>query len=252
MLADYVGLFTFFPTYECNDNFLYWLNWTDRCYPGDGLCERMTRYHHVSVDKRKQYNKSVSDDAVMEDLDIAVEKSRRGRKRSLHWKSEWLVYCCYVHCNISQDRTAALFGISDTLVHDIVYAWANLLCKALGKLFPVPTRNQLLRAYPKSVIRKFGHANIFMLLDLLGVIIIRPMKFLDNQKQQSKTDTALTQKIGKTRIPIEQKNGQMKRSTAFFDRRIRIDQIALADLIFRSSYLLTNFKLPFIQERDMA
>ena len=78
------------------------------------------------------------------------------------------------------------------------------------------------------------------------------MKFLDNQKQQSKTDTALTQKIGKTRIPIEQKNGQMKRSTAFFDRRIRIDQIALADLIFRSSYLLTNFKLPFIQERDMA
>ena len=339
MLADYVGLFTFFPTYECNDNFLYWLNWTDRCYPGDGLCERMTRYHHVSVDKRKQYNKSVSDDAVMEDLDIAVEKSRRGRKRSLHWKSEWLVYCCYVHCNISQDRTAALFGISDTLVHDIVYAWANLLCKALGKLFPVPTRNQLLRAYPKSVIRKFGHANIFTLLDatesyaemagmktvnsilysaykhnptikwlvgcdpigivwndsisdgypgsisdpiatwvsdilkqvpfacavevdkgflienvcaLLGVIIIRPMKFLDNQKQQSKTDTALTQKIGKTRIPIEQKNGQMKRSTAFFDRRIRIDQIALADLIFRSSYLLTNFKLPFIQERDMA
>ncbi|KAL3777636.1 hypothetical protein ACHAWO_012525 [Cyclotella atomus] len=240
---------------------------------------------------------------------------------------------------LKEDRTAALFGISDTLVHDIVYAWANLLCKALGKLFPVPTRNQLLRAYPKSVIRKFGHANIFMLLDatesyaemagmktvnsilysaykhnptikwlvgcdpigivwndsisdgypgsisdpiatwvsdilkqvpfacavevdkgflienvcaLLGVIIIRPMKFLDNQKQQSKTDTALTQKIGKTRIPIEQKNGQMKRSTAFFDRRIRIDQIALADLIFRSSYLLTNFKLPFIQERDMA
>jgi hypothetical protein len=55
MLADYVGQFTFFPTYKCNDNFLYWLNWTDRCYPGDGLCERMTRYHHVSVDKIKQY-----------------------------------------------------------------------------------------------------------------------------------------------------------------------------------------------------
>jgi hypothetical protein len=46
LLAEYVGQFTFFPTYECNDNFLYWLNWTDRCGQGDGLCEKMTRYHH--------------------------------------------------------------------------------------------------------------------------------------------------------------------------------------------------------------
>ena len=87
---------------------------------------------------------------------------------------------------------------------------------------------------------------------LLGIICIRPMKMLDKQTQQSAEDTALTQKVGKTRIPIEQANGQMKRGTAFFDRKIRIDQIGLADLIFRSSYLLTNFNLPFIQERHVA
>jgi hypothetical protein len=85
---------------------------------------------------------------------------------------------------------------------------------------------------------------------ILGIICIRPMKMMDRQTQQSKEDVALTQKVGKTRIPIEQANGQMKRGTAFFDRNIRVDQIGLADLIFRSSYLLTNFKLGFIQDRD--
>ena len=72
------------------------------------------------------------------------------------------------------------------------------------------------------------------------------------QAQQSKEDAALTQKVGKTRIPIEQANGQMKRAASIFDRRIRIDQIGVADLIFRSSYLLQNFKLPFIQERSQS
>ena len=63
-------------------------------------------------------------------------------------------------------------------------------------------------------------------------------------------DTALTQKIGKTRIPIEQCNGGMKQDTGFFDKKIQIQQIGLADRIFYSSNLIQNFKLPFIQERD--
>lgn len=84
----------------------------------------------------------------------------------------------------------------------------------------------------------------------LGIGTIRPMKMIDRQTQQSKEDVALTQKVGGMRIPIEQANGQMKQSTGFFDRNIRIDQTGLADLIFRTSYLLTNFKLGFIQGRD--
>ena len=84
---------------------------------------------------------------------------------------------------------------------------------------------------------------------VLGVLCIRPMKMLDKQTQQSKEDAALTQKVGKMRIPIEQANGQMKGSASFFDSQIRISQVGLADLIFCSSYLMTNFKLGFIQER---
>ena len=63
-------------------------------------------------------------------------------------------------------------------------------------------------------------------------------------------DTSLTQKVGKTRIVIEQDNGQMKQATIFFDRKIQINQLGLADKVFRASFLLQNFKLPFIQERS--
>jgi hypothetical protein len=96
---------------------------------------------------------------------VTVRLKRRGPKRKLHWKTEFLVYCFYAKCNISTERTAAFFGTGKTLVHDIVYGWANFLCDSLAKFFPTPTRSQMLAAYPISMIRKFGHANIFMLLD---------------------------------------------------------------------------------------
>jgi len=83
---------------------------------------------------------------------------------------------------------------------------------------------------------------------LLGISCIRPMKMLSNQEQQSKEDVALTQKVGKTRIPVEQINGQMKCSTSFFDQKIHIDQVGIADLICRAGYMMQNFKLPFIQQ----
>ena len=230
-----------------------------------------------------------------------------------------------------------MFDISKTLVHNVVYAWANFLCVSLKKFFPSPTRSQMLRAYLQSRIRKFGNAKIFLILDateivaevasmktvnailysaykhnstlkwlaacdpigvmhkdsigkahggsisdpfatlvakilpnlpfgtsaevdkgflienlcaLIGINCVRPMKRLDGQIQQSMEDTALTQKVGKTRIVIEQCNGGMKADTGFFDRKIQIKQIGLADKIFRSSNLLQNFSLPFIQDRD--
>ena len=60
----------------------------------------------------------------------------------------------------------------------------------------------------------------------------------------------MTQKVGKTRIVIEQCSGQMKQATSFFDRNIKVQQIRLADQLFRAGFLLQNFKLPFIQERS--
>jgi hypothetical protein len=55
---------------------------------------------------------------------------------------------------------------SISLASDIVYAWANLLNDAFKYISMTPTRSQMLgAAYPESVIRKFGEAKIFMLLD---------------------------------------------------------------------------------------
>ncbi|KAL7552028.1 hypothetical protein ACHAWF_017126 [Thalassiosira exigua] len=356
VLADHD--FTHFPDFESNDAFLDLINFAEGCAPGDGLCENLVRYSTVSMEERRKYHEamspnepddmSISSDAGT-DLDVIIaeaaeaeaeveaESKRSGPQRKLSWKTEWLVYNFYVHANMKMRRVGALFGISPWLVHNIVYAWANLLCITLDKFFPAPSRSQMLRAYPKSAIKKFGHANIFLMLDatkiytdvasmktvnailysaykhnstlkwlagccpigsfhkdsigdahggsisdpfatrvskilesipfgmavevdkgfmiendcaLLGIICIRPMKKLEKQTQQSKEDTALTQKVGKTRIVIEQGNGRMKPSTSFFERRIKIQQIGLADKIFHASFLLQNFKLPFIQGRD--
>ena len=61
-------------------------------------------------------------------------------------------------------QVATLFDIGFTLVYGIVYTRANLLCISLAKFFPMPTRNQMLSAYPKSFIKHFGHANVFAFL----------------------------------------------------------------------------------------
>ena len=58
----------------------------------------------------------------------------------------------------------------------------------------------------------------------------------------------MTQKVGKSRIVIEQCNGQIKQYVNYFDSKIRVQQVSLADRIFRAGFLLQNFKLPFIQE----
>eukprot|EP00562_Extubocellulus_spinifer_P035568 CAMPEP_0178697744 /NCGR_PEP_ID=MMETSP0699-20121125/10158_1 /TAXON_ID=265572 /ORGANISM="Extubocellulus spinifer, Strain CCMP396" /LENGTH=836 /DNA_ID=CAMNT_0020343741 /DNA_START=97 /DNA_END=2607 /DNA_ORIENTATION=- len=289
-------------------------------------------FAHMYVD-----NEEMSAMEVVHVHEEAEPTRQGGQKRKLDWRTEYLVYSVYAHSGWKMKSIAALFGISLSLVSDIVYAWANVLVDTLRQFFPTPTRSQMLRAYPASVVRKFGHAFVFLLLDateeradtasmkimhaalfsaykhhstlkwlvgsdpigtvwddsisnaypgaisdnmqtvvtsildivpfgwavevdkgflidsdcaMKGIICIRPMKKLDGQTQQSKADTALTQKVGKTRIPIEQVNGQMQQSTSFFDRNVRLHQIGLANLIFRVGYLMQNFKLPFIQERD--
>jgi len=308
--------------------------------------EPRTKDHLPTADTVEE-NDGECDDTVFVPIDEAEEdgttaipsafNAAPSSRRKVSYRTEWLVYCIYTHSGWTQRQIAALFGIGPTLVSDIVYAWANLLDQVLRRFFPAPTRSQMLRAYPVSVLRKFSSvAIIYMLLDAteiradvasmknmnaalfsaykhsstakwlvgsdvigttwwdsipdaspgaasdpvmvaitrileqipagmavevdkgfiidnacaeLGIICIRPVKKQKGQTQQSKADTALTQKVGKTRIPIEQANGQMKRSTRYFNGSIPLLQLGLANLIFRVSYLLQNFKVGFIQER---
>eukprot|EP00956_Cyclotella_meneghiniana_P037816 scaffold145202_cov37-Cyclotella_meneghiniana.AAC.1 len=296
VLGKSVSVFTFFPTYEANDAFLELLNFTEECDKGDGLCENMRSYSCVSMHERRKYNGMASDDDMSissSDEEEDAKEETRGRKRSLDWKTEWLVYCCYVKCGMTMEQILPFFGIGQTKVHNIVYGWANVLCLALKEFFPTPTRSQMLKAYPKSMIRKLGHAKIFQLLDATewfaeiasmktvnsilystykhnstlkflagcdpigipwadsisegypgavsdpvittqtdilsrvpygcavqvdkgflidnecaekGLICIRPQKMLTGQQQQSANETARHQKVGITRIPVEQMN----------------------------------------------
>jgi hypothetical protein len=82
-----------------------------------------------------------------------------------------------------------------------------------------------------------------------GVGLVRPMKMLDNQVQQSAADTALTQKVGNTRIAIEQLNGAAKAACNYLDHNVPILQLGLAPLIVKVVYLMQNFRPGWVQGR---
>jgi len=120
ILSNFAKDFTFFPNIACNDAFLDLINYTEGCEPGNGLCENLVRYDKVTLAARKEHNNvSENDDALADEangegdlhdidgseLDGNSDEStrdnetvgtQRGRRRKLDWKTEWLVYCCYV------------------------------------------------------------------------------------------------------------------------------------------------------------
>ena len=233
-----------------------------------------------------------------------------------------------------EDMMAALFGTASSTISDIVYTWAVYLDSFFSRVFPVPSKLQMLRAYPTRVLASFGHARIFMHLDATevraevpsikaahsamhsaykgcstikflaacdtigvvwhksvsggfpgaisdpvqttvtgiimekniprglavcvdkgflienecakhGVSCIRPTKKRKGQKQQSEKETNLTQKIGNSRIVIEQDNGQMKMSNRYFNGKVPPTQTRLVSYLFRNAFMITNFKVPF-------
>jgi hypothetical protein len=81
----------------------------------------------------------------------------------------------------------------------------------------------------------------------LGVGIQRPPKMLRNQVQQSPEDTHTTEKVGNTRIPVEQMNGAGKAAAGYLNSPVPILQLGLASMIFRTTFLLQNFKYGFTQ-----
>jgi hypothetical protein len=65
----------------------------------------------------------------------------------------------------------------------------------------------------------------------IGIGCARPPKKLKRQVQQSAEDTAHTQKVGNTRIVVEQVNGGGKMSCRCFDGTIPLLQLGLAPKI---------------------
>ena len=83
-----------------------------------------------------------------------------------------------------------------------------------------------------------------------GVIIDRPQKRLKKQIQQTAVDTAQTQKIGNTRIIVENVNGEMKEGIRYLNVLIPTLQFGIISKIVRIGYLMQNFKKAIIQNKD--
>ena len=99
-----------------------------------------------------QHNEGNAGPENMSVDNIANYRYRRLR-RKLDWKTKWLIHNLYARYILSMKRVLKLFDANMMLVHTNVYAWANMLCVSLEKFFKVPIRNQLLRPYPKSMIK---------------------------------------------------------------------------------------------------
>ena len=80
-----------------------------------------------------------------------------------------------------------------------------------------------------------------------GVKIDRPAKRKRNQVKQSSVDTSQTQKIGNTRIVVENVNGEMKLQIRMLNVLIPCNQFSIISQIIRIGYLLQNFKKPIVQ-----
>jgi len=66
-----------------------------------------------------------------------------------------------------------------------------------------------------------------------GVGVVRQIKMMTGQTQQSSSDTALTQKVGNTQIAVEKVNGGVKLACRSLDRNISTLQLGLAPLIMK-------------------
>ena len=82
-----------------------------------------------------------------------------------------------------------------------------------------------------------------------GVDIDRPDKRKRKQVQQSSVDTSQTQKIGNTRIIVENVNGDCKLQIRHLNVLIPCHQFGVISKIVRIGYLLQNFKCAVIQNR---
>jgi hypothetical protein len=87
---------------------------------------------------------------------------------------------------------------------------------------------------------------------LHGVFIERPQKMPQGQTQQAAEDTAQTQKVGNTRIPIEQLNGATKAAARWLNGEVPISQLSLLSLVIRTTFLMQNFRPGFVQGREVT
>ena len=80
-----------------------------------------------------------------------------------------------------------------------------------------------------------------------GIHIDRPQKRQKKQKQQSTVDTSQTQKVGNTRIIVENVNGELKLQMCYLKALIPCSHCPVVSKIVRIGFLIQNFKKALVQ-----
>jgi len=70
---------------------------------------------------------------------------------------------------LTEDAAGGLCGISTPRMSDVFHEWVQVLDTSLQRMFPCPTRSQMLQAYPNCFIEADGHARCFLLLDAFEI-----------------------------------------------------------------------------------
>jgi hypothetical protein len=132
--------------------------------------------------------------------------------------------------------------------------WADVLPDGYPGAISDPVLTALTEILKRAPFGTYVQVDKGFLIDndgiILGIITSRPMKMLKNQTQQSAEDTAGTQKVAHTRIPIEQLNGGAKGSARWLQKVIPITQISLLNLVMRTCFLMQNFHPGFVKGRE--
>jgi hypothetical protein len=81
------------------------------------------------------------------------------------YHDQFLLFELYVKAGWTQQHLSIMFDISVSAVSGYITTWAVMLDAAFARLFPNPTKAELLRCYPTTFVQQFGYADICMLLD---------------------------------------------------------------------------------------
>ena len=150
--AKHVGLFTWFKSVESNDAFLAAINLKHGA-DDPGICTRLRLYAKTTA-------------AARAGRDAPDPNYYAGRPRALEWRSQYLLFSMYVRAGFSQRHLQVMFQVkSCATVSDYISTWAVFLDRCMQKLFPNPTKSQILRIYPHNLVAKFGHAKVTSLMD---------------------------------------------------------------------------------------
>jgi hypothetical protein len=159
--SKYTNVFFNLPDMNSVEKFTEAIN-VKRDEDDPGICTRLRRYSYVTRKVREGHQEFIDG---KKGLASSCENAKGGAPRKLHWKDEFLIFMTVLHAGWTYMQIEAVFQVSDTMVSDIVHQYSVYLDLFFKKAMPNPTKEEVLRRYPRSFIEKHGHGRIVMILD---------------------------------------------------------------------------------------